>query len=301
MTAGTGNVTLNGAALAVTAFSISATAGTPQSATIGTAFATALKASVKDASNNPMSGVTVTFTAPAGASATFGGTAVATEVTSASGVATAPALLANSQAGSYTVTASAAGAWNAASFSLTNLGVSRGALSGSVTSATTTANLTAGGPADWVHWGDASLNRKAGVTPQIGAYSIVGSRLAQTYTNDPRTLSWTDGTPAATGSNANGIFVNSLKNGFSFTAPADTTSRTLTVYVGGWASGGTLTAHLSDASAADYADTTAAVGGQYDRNYTLTYNAASTNQTLTLTWQMTAGTGNVTLNGAALK
>ena len=54
--------------------SIVATAGTPQSVTIGSAFTTPLQAIVKDANSNPVSGVTVTFTAPAsGASATFGG------------------------------------------------------------------------------------------------------------------------------------------------------------------------------------------------------------------------------------
>src|SRR5581483_6231866 len=93
-----------------TAASITATAGTPQSTTVNTAFATALQATVKDASNNPVSGVTVTFTAPTtGASAAFSGSASATAVTNASGIATAPALTANAQTGSYTVTVSAAG------------------------------------------------------------------------------------------------------------------------------------------------------------------------------------------------
>ena len=54
--------------------SVTATAGTPQSAVVNTAFGTALQATVRDAGNNPVSGVTVTFTAPAsGASARFGG------------------------------------------------------------------------------------------------------------------------------------------------------------------------------------------------------------------------------------
>ena len=283
--------------------SITATAGTPQSATVNTPFGAAMQATVRDAGNNPVSGVTVTFTAPAtGASAAFGGSATATAVTNSNGIATAPALTANSQAGSYTVSASAAGVGTAASFRLTNLPLSigGGALTGAVTNATTTANLTEKGIADWVHWGDASLNRKGGVTPQISTYSIVGSGSVKTYTNDPRTLSWTDGTPTGTGSNEDGIYISSLKNGFSFTVPAGTTSQTLSVYVGGWDSGGTLTAHLSDASAADYVNTTASVSGQYDGNYTLTYYAASPGQTLTISWVMTSGTGNVTLNGAAL-
>ena len=41
---------------------IATTAGTPQSTTIGTLFTTALKATVVDAGNNPVSGVAVTFT-----------------------------------------------------------------------------------------------------------------------------------------------------------------------------------------------------------------------------------------------
>jgi uncharacterized protein YbbK (DUF523 family) len=104
--------------------SIVATAGTPQSATVSTAFTTALQAIVKDSGNNPVSGVTVTFTAPAvGASATFGGSPTATAVTNASGIATAPALTANSQTGSYAVTAAAAGIGTPAGFALTNTAV----------------------------------------------------------------------------------------------------------------------------------------------------------------------------------
>jgi len=101
------------------AASIMATAGTPQSAVINTAFGTALQVTVKDAGNNPVSGVTVTFAVPAsGASATF--TSGSTAVTNASGVATSSTLTANSTAGSYSVTASVSGVTTPASFALTN-------------------------------------------------------------------------------------------------------------------------------------------------------------------------------------
>ena len=63
------------------------------------------------------------------------------------------------------------------------------------------------------------------------------------YTNDLRVLSWTDGTPTISGSNSNGLYISFLQNGFSFTAPADSNTRVLTVHVGGWMSGGTLKAH----------------------------------------------------------
>ncbi len=301
MTSGNGNVSLSGATLSVgLPATITAAAGTPQSALVNTIFGAALQATARDAGNNPLSGATVTFTAPSnGAGASFGGSATATATTNSNGIATAPALTANSQVGSYTVTATLAGVTNPASFSLSNT-IGGGSLSGSGNSASTTANLTAEGSADWVHWGDGALNRKNGVSALIGTYTEVGSGQVGSYSNDPRTLSWSDGTPTASASNSNGLDVFSLNNGFSFTVPADGNRRVLTVHLGGWLSGGTLTAHLSDQSAGDYVDTTAPASGQYDRNYTLTYSAASAGQTLTVSWVMTSGEGNMTLNGAAL-
>jgi hypothetical protein len=100
---------------------IVASGGTPQSTTVGTAFATSLQALVRDTMLNPVGGVTVTFTAPAsGASALFSGSATAQAVTNASGIATAPTLTANGTTGSYTVTASVGGLASVASFALTN-------------------------------------------------------------------------------------------------------------------------------------------------------------------------------------
>jgi len=88
-------------------------------------------------------------------------------------------------------------------------------------------------------------------------YSLIGSGSASAYQNDLRSVSWTDGTPTATSTNnANGVYIIGVGQGFSFTAPADLATRTLVVHVGGWNSGATLTAHLSDGSAADYTDTT---------------------------------------------
>ena len=100
--------------------SISATGGTPQSATVSTAFSSALSATVRDNYGNLVSGVTVTFTAPAsGASGTFAG-GVATGVTNASGVATSTAFTANSTSGAYSVTATAPGITSPTQFLLTN-------------------------------------------------------------------------------------------------------------------------------------------------------------------------------------
>jgi hypothetical protein len=271
---------------------------------VNTAFSTPLRATVTD-SGTPVSGVTVTFTAPgSGAGATFsGGSLTANAVTNSNGVATAPTLTANGQAGTYTVTAGVSGVSTPAVFSLTNNpATANGSLSGSGDSSATAANLTTEGSADWVHWGDSSLNRKAGVTAQLSAYTAVGTGTVRSYADDPRPLNWTDGTPAASSTNnKNGVYISGVQNGFSITAPADTGLRTLKVHVGGWYSGGTLTAHLSDGSAPDFVNVTTTVNGQYDRNYTLTYKAGKAGQSLTVKWIMTSGTGNVTLNGAALR
>ena len=180
---------------------------------------------------------------------------------------------------------------------------SSGSLAGAGDSSVASVNLTAEGGADWIHWGDGILNRKAGVLPQLSTYTTVpvGGAAASSYGNDPRPVSWTDGTPTASSSNnTDGMYLAGVGQGFSVQAPADTTTRTLIVHVGGFASAGTLTASLSDNSAANFTDVTSSATGQYDRNYTLTYHAGSAGQTLTVTWVMSSGSGNVTLNGAAL-
>lgn len=103
--------------------SLSATAGSGQSATVSTAFVTDLELTVTDASGNPLANELVTFSAPSsGASAIFAnGTATTTATTNSSGIAITSSLSANASAGTYVVTASVPDATNTASFSLTNL------------------------------------------------------------------------------------------------------------------------------------------------------------------------------------
>jgi uncharacterized repeat protein (TIGR01451 family) len=119
-------------------YAISATAGTPQSTIINSAFATALQATVSE-SGNPQN-VSVTFTAPAsGASGTFtGGATTAVVSASISGVATAPTFTANGTAGSYNVVASIGTGQPTALFALTN---NRAATTTAVTSSVHPSNL----------------------------------------------------------------------------------------------------------------------------------------------------------------
>jgi protocatechuate 3,4-dioxygenase beta subunit len=106
------------------ASSVSVVSGNNQNTWVNTAFNAPLVAKVTDSSNNPVSGTTVTFTAPAsGASASFaGGSATYTGTTNASGIVTTTGLTANDTAGSYTVNATVAGAATPVSYTLTNIG-----------------------------------------------------------------------------------------------------------------------------------------------------------------------------------
>ena len=104
-----------------TATSIVTTSGSPQSATVNTAFTNPLVVTVLDQHGIPITGVTVTFTAPAsGASSVFSNsTNTISAATNASGQLS-EAVTANTHAGSYTVNATVGGVASPATFSLTN-------------------------------------------------------------------------------------------------------------------------------------------------------------------------------------
>jgi hypothetical protein len=120
LVSGVASVTFNLTNTPGAAARITTLAGSNQAATVSTTFATNLQVLVTDTYGNPVPGVSVAFTAPAsGASGSFGGSS--TVATGASGEATAPLFKANSQAGTYVVTAAASGVGIPASFSLANL------------------------------------------------------------------------------------------------------------------------------------------------------------------------------------
>jgi protocatechuate 3,4-dioxygenase beta subunit len=106
------------------AASVSATAGTPQSATVNRQYAQPLQARVLDAHGNPVSGVTVAFSVGGGGQgpgASFlGGGGQASAQTDGSGVATSPPVVANGAPGPFTATASVAGISGVATYSLDN-------------------------------------------------------------------------------------------------------------------------------------------------------------------------------------
>ena len=104
---------------------------TGAAAAIGSRYARPLEVRVLDAAGKPVQGATVTFSLgsaaaaggnASGAGASFlGGTAQATETTTASGLATSPLFTANTTPGAFTATAASAGVTNPAIFRLDNL------------------------------------------------------------------------------------------------------------------------------------------------------------------------------------
>ena len=98
-------------------FTLGALTGTPQSASINTAFAQPLGLSVTSAFSEPVAGGVISFTAPA-SGASIAETTPFTKTISASGAVSAT-VTANGLTGSYTVTASARGA-TSVNFALAN-------------------------------------------------------------------------------------------------------------------------------------------------------------------------------------
>ena len=115
------------------------TAGTPQTATLGSAFQTNLQVAFTNSNGCPVTtavaGIPVTFSAPsAGASGRFSasGSSAVTVGSDASGMAAAPTFTADKVAGGYTVTASSA--YGSISFSLTNTEAGDASACGAATS-----------------------------------------------------------------------------------------------------------------------------------------------------------------------
>jgi hypothetical protein len=220
---------------------------------------------------------------PAGATASFAPSSVtgnsSSQLTITAGGAT--------PVGNYTVTVN--GTSGNLAHSLTFklfVNTSAGSSALSVTQPTTTQDLTQMGRTDWIKWGvDAApgMNRKAGVAATLSDFQLIGTAPVNSYGNNPFGFSWSDGTPTATATGSTtGVYVVGQGNGFTITAPADTTPRTLTVYAGVYKAGASVAVSLSDFSAPQLVNTSVINNaGQLSVAYTLTYQAGSPGQTLT--------------------
>lgn len=112
------NVSLSGSAINPVASSVNSGTGTPQGATVDTAFAFPLEVIVLDPFGDPVPNKLVTFAAPSsGASAQLSALTATTDLNGHAHVTG----VANSVAGTYTVTATVSGVATPANFHLTNL------------------------------------------------------------------------------------------------------------------------------------------------------------------------------------
>jgi len=175
-----------------------------------------------------------------------------------------------------------------------------GLLDGDWAASAANVDLPGVGTSDWAKWPE-YVHSASGLA-QISDATVTGNAAVAIDSGDPRTITWSNGYPTATGASHEALSVSGFGNGFRFTAAADTTTRTLFIYVGLQHGTGTLTARLSDGSAADYVSAYSGWGTRDDGVYTLTYRAASSGQTLSVDWTQTGTSqgGSISLQGAAL-
>lgn len=165
---------------------------------------------------------------------------------------------------------------------------------GSITVASATVpsgdiNLTTEGTLDWAHWAHMSatdFDHKNGAN-MISDVTVTSGAARIQIGNVTETESWSDGTPHMTVTATDTALGANEGSGLRFTVPAGTASHTLRVYVGNKNSDERLDVSLSDNSATAYSTTLSAGAGAVHEVYAITYNAATDNQTLTVTWSDT--------------
>ena len=185
--------------------------------------------------------------------------------------------------------------------------VSTATLSGKFVRSAMSINLSQQGTLDWAHWGlqnSNSLAHKRGVTQSISTYTHIGRNPVHHFSNSPTKYSWTDGKPQTNvHATTTGVWTYGLHNGFQISIPADTTSRTLKLYVGVWKAQGVLKATISGSNVTYNNTALENISATSNGVYTLTYAAASAGQKLTVAFTVQKSFdpfGNVTLQSATL-
>lgn len=185
----------------------------------------------------------------------------------------------------------------------------------------TAVNLDTDAGDDYIVFGDGNFHtsgqvvwtRKSGGGSQISVGTYGSTPGYFTYNDSPRGVSWTGGTPNATGSGWINGFYDGLNDGgsttvgggFTITVPASTTKRRLRFYWGTWGCRVTVSASLSDSSASPVSNTTTIDTPSGGTGYVeIEYEAASASQTLLVNFftnRVDQAYGNTTLQAATLK
>jgi hypothetical protein len=155
-----------------------------------------------------------------------------------------------------------------------------------------TDDLTTEGTADWIFW-EETVTMPSGLfdhkaagpdTNSISDLSLYGAIGPWYQPDGGPNFSWSNGTPDASSTGTNNCFANGpAGNGLQFTVKADTRTKYLTVYFGGFDGIAACTATLSDNSAPPITLTVDDSGDYQAEDYaTIQFAADSTNQTLTV-------------------
>src|SRR5262245_11963916 len=151
-------------------------------------------------------------------------------------------------------------------------------LTGSNVVSSAAVNLSAVGSLDWARW--------PGYTHKGPAISnVTTTGWLKSYTGDPRLIG-----------DSSGIKVGGTGASFQFTVAATTVERTLTYYIGGWNSTGKITVTLPGAPTYT---TTFSSSAAFSRVITLKFRADAA-ATLRVNYTLTAGTGTISMQAAAL-
>jgi hypothetical protein len=181
-----------------------------------------------------------------------------------------------------------------------------GAITVSTGAVPSAVNLTAEGTRDWVHWGEQStfsLERD-----KNGGFAILeGAPTAPRFKHalSPQQFSWTGGDPVDhSDGTTTGIRTCGKGNGFSITAPAGNSTRTLRIYVGIISGRGTLAAKLTTGTATTSTTLEQKDGSFHTAVLTLKYRAPKDGK-ISLRWNTDAafgtGCGGVALQAATLR
>lgn len=157
--------------------------------------------------------------------------------------------------------------------------------------ATNSVTLSANSPLDWAHWGLSTASRynhKANVAQPITDVTILGSSPVNVYNSSidisRGTYSWSGGTPTGSASNTRGyIYIRGQSgDGFEFQLPANTTQKTLRIYLGVDHARGKLEAILSDNSAPSFVTFVNNPDRVDNRMAVINFKASSNGQLLTI-------------------